>query len=279
MNTKNHLFLKVLYQIILPFLLFLGFLAIGKPLREWLDAQFFTLVQARMVASIIIRPIMLVGIILLIWKTDLGRFVGWQQPMHLKNFQATLIFLFIVSMGITSNLSTYQDTSVDLLILFILSVLSVGFLEEFFFRGYLLPRFLQLFPKTRFGLLSGVVLSALLFGMVHYINLFRQPDNFWGITSQVFFAFSIGIFFAGLLFRTENIFLISLLHTLINFSFGAGELQEASNQVVSDQSNTTSDWTSILPTMLFFLFITGGGIFSLLVSNWKEMLNQLPKKD
>ncbi len=61
MNTKNHLFLKVLYQIILPFLLFLGLLAIGKPLREWLDAQLFTLVRARMVASIIIRPIMLVA--------------------------------------------------------------------------------------------------------------------------------------------------------------------------------------------------------------------------
>ena len=118
--------------------------------------------------------------------------------------------------------------------------------------------------------------SSSLFGIVHFVNLFSQPDNFIGITSQVFFALSIGVFFSGLMVRTENILVPVLIHALVNFSFGAGELKETPVEEISNAVEQTGiNWNSVIPTTIFFAFIMAGGIFMILSSDKQRIMSTL----
>ena len=73
-----------------------------------------------------------------------------------------------------------------------------------------------------------------------------------GVTSQVFFATSIGVFFCGLMVRTKNILIPCPLHALVNFSFGTVELKQSVEEVVEIEEKSRLNWSSVLPTMIFF---------------------------
>jgi len=74
------------------------------------------------------------------------------------------------------------------------SAFFVGLAEELAFRGFLFPYM----AKYTGNILLSMVIASLIFGLSHYINLFKHPENIYGINTQVVFAFSMGMFFCGL---------------------------------------------------------------------------------
>jgi membrane protease YdiL (CAAX protease family) len=155
-------------------------------------------------------------------------------------------------------------------------VVAVGILEEFVFRGIVFPLLIKSFQNKKNVLLWAAFISSFLFGSIHYVNLFEQPGNFVGITSQVFFATSIGVFFCGLMARTGNILIPAAVHALINFSFGAGVLKDGIGLLeTAVESENGLNWNSIIPTSIFFIFIMLGGVFMLLKSNKSLLLRKL----
>jgi membrane protease YdiL (CAAX protease family) len=196
-------------------------------------------------------------------------------PGKFTNIQATFIPLVFVLLGIYSNWNTYYQAELPTLALFGLSVLAVGIVEEFVFRGALFPLCIQAFKNTNRPILYAAVLSGSVFGMVHFVNVFSQPDNFIGITSQVFFALSIGVFFSGLMVRTENILIPALIHALINFGFGADELHPLAEELSEGKEGDGVEWNSVIPTTLFFAFILAGGVYMILKSDVNHVLKKL----
>jgi hypothetical protein len=254
---------------------FLSFLWLEKPLREYLSRVLFEEQIAKQISSIIIRITLITITFGLVKKLRLIDFTGLNYWQNFKNIQAVIIALAFIIMGISGNWTTYLDTEFSTLILFALSTFAVGIVEELAFRGTIFPLFIKSFKKLNKPILISAILSSIMFGLVHFVNLFSQPENIIGITSQVFFATAIGVFFCGLMVRTENILIPCVVHALVNFSFGAGELKQSVEAFPDIEDVSGVNWSSIIPTTLFFSFIFIGGIYMILKTDKETILNRL----
>lgn len=274
-NVKMKKEIKIAIVVLIGFL---SFLWLEKPLRECLSLNLFEEDIAKQISSITIRIILIVITFGLIKKLRLINFTGLISWRNFKNIQAVFIALALIIMGISSNWTTYTDTKLELLILFTLSTFAVGIVEELAFRGTIFPLLIKSFRITNRPILMSAVISSLMFGLVHFINLFSQPDNIIGITSQVFFATAIGVFFCGLMVRTENILIPCIIHALVNFSFGAGELKQSIEEISDIEEVSGINWSSLIPTTIFFSFIFIGGIYMILKTDKATILSTLEKE-
>ena len=254
---------------------FISLLWLEKPLREFLSGVLPDKQFAEQIAGITVRIILIIITILLMKKFRLIEFSGLNNPKHFKNIQAIIISLAFILTGISGNWDNYINSDYTILSAFAISTLGVGILEEFVFRGTIFPLFIISFKNTNRPLLISAVLASLAFGLVHFINLFSQPENIAGIISQVFFATSIGVFFCGLMVRTENILIPCIIHALVNFSFGAGELKPPVEEIYNTAENPGTEWSSLIPTTIFFSFIFSGGIYMILKTEAKMILDKL----
>lgn len=106
--------------------------------------------------------------------------------------------------------------STSKVLVFALECLSVGFFEEIVFRGFLLLLVIQLFPKTKKGIFTAMVIASSIFGLVHIVNLFSGAnplDTFL----QIGYSFLMGLLWSTVLIKTKNIWFVISLHALYNF--------------------------------------------------------------
>lgn len=177
------------------------FLYIGYPLKDFLLNYLEDEFTARKVAGIFVRVLILIILFFLIKKNNLFYKIGLNNLGKFRNIKAMFIplgcfLIFII------NIPWYTyNADLKHYILFFFSVFLVVVLEELFFRGLIF----NLFYKNLKSYKNSTIISSIIFGLIHYFNLFSQPENVIGITKQVFFAFSLGVFFCGLFIRTGNI--------------------------------------------------------------------------
>ncbi len=275
MSSRDQPMKKYLTSAVLIAIGFIALLWLEKPLRTWFISHGMEALAAKFSAGTMVRLLLCSLALGLIYRLKLQRFAGFSPKMNVYNLQSTTIAFAFIVMGIIGNFGTYTNTTPRLLLLFFLSVMCVGLVEEFVFRGLVLPLLIKSFQTHKNALYLSVLYSSLLFGVVHFLNLFQQPDNLIGITSQVFFAVSIGVFFGGLMLRTQNILVPAILHGLVNFAFGAAELKATTLPEITAKLAHETNWNSIVPTAFFFLFILLGGLFMVKKTDSNLILNKL----
>ena len=260
----------------------LGFgllLASAVPLRvalsDWLSDE----KEIRLVAGIVARCLILFLAFYLIKKFRFVAFLGKDSQFKSKDLLSIVVPLVFISMGLFGGWGVYKTASVNLLSLFLISNLLVALVEEFVFRGLVLPLILKVRSKKRRLLLMSVFLTALIFGVLHYLNLFREPNNFSGITSQVIFALCIGIYLGGLMLRTRNILFPIVIHFLINISFGKEILKPEINEVVTQVVERDTNWGSMLLTFGLFGLIALGGVYMVRLVDKADVLKLLNKEN
>ena len=87
-----------------------------------------------------------------------------------------------------------------------------GFPEEIFFRGLLLTRLIRL-TGTKWG----IVISALLFGLLHTAtNLSHQGDIVLALSTAILTQVTFGVMVAVIFVRTRNVWAGVVFHTLID---------------------------------------------------------------
>ncbi len=91
---------------------------------------------------------------------------------------------------------------------FALYCLCVGMFEEFVFRGILFSVLAVYFPKNKKGLITTFVVSSLVFGGAHLLNLNLLQAGYSILT---------GGLFAFVLIKTKNLFCCGFIHGLYNF--------------------------------------------------------------
>ena len=105
--------------------------------------------------------------------------------------------------------------SLYLIIIVIIEQIFVGVFEEFLVRGLVLNVLLEKIQNDRFkGKMSAVILSSLIFGVIHLLNLFSEPRMLNATIAQVFYATFIGIFLGALYLRTNNIWVVVFYHAI-----------------------------------------------------------------
>lgn len=101
-------------------------------------------------------------------------------------------------------------------------VLEVGLVEEFFFRGLLQSRLSALLKSPT----GGIVLSAIIFGLVHAPGLYLRGAEGEGVEGQLpllfWAAYTIanmslaGIFLGVIYNKTKNLWLVMIVHAMVD---------------------------------------------------------------
>ena len=164
------------------------------------------------------------------------------------------IYLFLIGIASVASKDFSEVIPFNILILFT-GCLSVGFAEEFLFRGLLQPLFLSAYISKKRGVLIGVFCAALSFGLFHLINLFSS-ESVLPVLIQVVFATFIGFFFGVMVLKTNKIVPLAITHGLINFFFSLQFLPGLIPAVIEEASNDIG--SAIAPLLLTLpLFIIG----------------------
>ncbi len=100
-----------------------------------------------------------------------------------------------------------------------LDCLMVGILEELVFRGVVFGALLQAWKQKRYGKLGAVVVSGVLFGLVHLINLIKNPHAVFEVLEQVGYSTLIGVLLAAAVLRTGGLVFSVVVHALFNLVF------------------------------------------------------------
>lgn len=115
-----------------------------------------------------------------------------------------------------------SQLSIGLPFCFIYLLFDAGLIEEFFFRGLLQSR-LQVLLRSKAG---GILISAIIFGLVHAPGLYLRGAGSEGIEEKLPFLFfaaytvaymSIAGIFLGIIYsRTKSIWLVMAIHAMVD---------------------------------------------------------------
>lgn len=161
-------------------------------------------------------------------------------------------YLFVIGVFSFIGQDLSQINSTNLLLLFF-SCLTVGFAEEFIFRGILQPVFIKKFIGQKNGLFLGVLFPSLFFGLMHLFNL-GNNENIPQVIGQVFYAIFIGFFFGVLVLKTNKLIPLAITHGLVNFFFSINQLPGIKR--IEEEMSDASMSSALGPILIFLpLFI------------------------
>lgn len=128
---------------------------------------------------------------------------------NLKNYLYFIPLILIMSTnlwnGFTMNLSALET------LLFILSMLCVGFIEEIVFRGFLFK------SLCKSNITLAIIISSVTFGMGHILNLLNGKDLILTLL-QVCYATAIGFLFTVIFYKGKSLWPCVIAHSFINSS-------------------------------------------------------------
>lgn len=157
------------------------------------------------------------------------REVGFVSPLRWRDYVPALPLLIIPLLMVISQFDKLQFSNLTQLLLFAVLAAMTGFAEETVFRGIALR---ALLPK---GIIKAALLSSVLFGMLHFVNLLEGADLL-ATFAQVIFAFLFGIAFAGPLLYSGSIWPLVMIHATQDFFafWTTGGVAETATPAISD---------------------------------------------
>lgn len=160
------------------------------------------------------------GAIFLMLTFKLGyRVFGGRDKALLKGaflcFPALLVVVNnLPIIGLVSGNATVERT--DLLWLFVLECIAIGFYEELAFRGFVFPLIMEKTGTSRKGIFLATVYSGAVFGLMHLINLL-EGAGVGAVILQIGYSFLIGAMCSVVLVKTRNIWICVALHAIYDF--------------------------------------------------------------
>ena len=128
-------------------------------------------------------------------------------PASKMIFYIPLLILLTANLwyGVTLNVTPLET------VLYILSMLCVGFLEEMIFRGFLFN------AMAKDGVKSAVIISSVTFGIGHIVNLVNGSGaELLPNLLQVIYAVAIGFAFVMIYYKTKSLVPCILTHSIFN---------------------------------------------------------------
>ena len=163
---------------------------------------------------------------LFVKKNGLGKKYGLCKPQGSSSkmlYYVPLIILLTANFwfGFKLNASPLET------VLYVLSMLCVGFLEEMIFRGFLF----QAMAKN--GVKSAIVVSSVTFGIGHIINLMNGSGaEFLPNLLQVIYAVSAGFAFVMIYYKTKSLLVCIATHSLFNVASAFGAEAATTTQTI-----------------------------------------------
>ena len=180
--------------------------------------------------------------------------IGFMLPL--------VVLLFINS----AHVDTVQSLNGPTLAYFLAYAISVGVAEELTFRGVIFNVLIK-----RHTFLYSIIISSLLFGGVHVVNVFNDNHDFTAVISQIALTFGLGMYFSGIRLFTGSLVPSIILHALFNIAFG-GELAQLAGieQPEKVVEEGVTKWTSIAYNLVALLGLCYYGYRAALLADSKS---------
>ena len=133
--------------------------------------------------------------------------------------------------------------------------LCVGIYEELLCRGWLQNIFVRSHNTSRGKVILSIILSSLVFGMMHIVNVFGGQTLFETLM-QILQATAMGFFLGAVYYRTKNIYAVMFMHFYWDLAVMIGEmnlLRDCTNGVVTNDIMMFSVVTSLLFSIVYTL--------------------------
>lgn len=235
--------LNILFLILIT-LFFLG-LVMLTPIQKLLTIVPLTKFQIEY-SSLFIKMgfIFFVGY-LIIKKNNIKPIAGLSSSYNWthKALNAAPFYLFIIGIASVASKDFSEVVPFNILLL-LFGCLAVGFAEEFLFRGIIQSLLLKKYAHKKNGIVMSVFFAALIFGLFHLLNLFKN-GNVTAVIIQVVYATIIGFFFGVLVLKTNKIIPLAITHALINFFFSLQFLPS-----LNTSQNNSTDETSVAAILI-----------------------------
>lgn len=163
-----------------------------------------------MISHLVSATFALAFLLWLGWARVSG-FTPVRQWRQINLFWPTLLYLYIV---IQLNLPSFDFSDLLRTTIGLIDSMLTGIAEEVLFRGVILYTLLFVWWKSPGGIFNAVFISSLLFSLTHLLNIFVNPLQ--ATLIQVMYALFYGILFSALLLRTNQLWLVILLHGAID---------------------------------------------------------------
>lgn len=141
-------------------------------------------------------------------------------------------YLYFIPLVLLATTNLWRGFAVNLsrleTVLYILSMLCVGFLEEVIFRGFLFKAI------SRTNVKQAIFISGITFGFGHIVNLLNGRAIL-ETSLQICYAAAIGILFAIIFYKGKSLYPCIITHSAINCLsvFAREEIQTAQMQMAA----------------------------------------------
>ena len=184
---------------------------------------------------------------------------GFLKPIK-KNYWMLLLPLLFPGLVFVVNLDLGCHKGNLAVGIAILTFLIRGLMEEVVFRGVIQGYLIRQNPGK--PLHKVILITAIFFALIHFINI--RHSGIQNVLLQIIYAFYMGLFFGALMVRVNNVWLLGLVHGVLNmFSVRCGETQ--------DNYLSKIDIGSLLGMLLMFSPV--------LIIYWLLMITNKPKTD
>ena len=144
-------------------------------------------------------------------------FIRKQQPISEFGFAAVKnqlgSYLYFIPLAVIASVNLWNGVrmnfSVGETVLYIISMVCVGFLEEVIFRGFLFT------ALCRKNIRTAIVISSLTFGIGHIVNLLNGAEVL-GTLLQICYATAVGFLFTIIFYKSGSLVPCIITHSVIN---------------------------------------------------------------
>lgn len=170
--------------------------------------------------------------------------IGIKRGMPIIVIAAFVLIVNVVKIFIDGNLNIPNFISL------VLVSISIGIAEELIFRGWLQNEIMNKCGDNKKGILITILVSGLLFGLFHLINVLSGQDLFTSII-QVIQTSAIGILFCSVYYTSRNIWSLIFLHSFYDFSVLLGEVNSYKDCINNTDVSMIVNIITLIISLLF----------------------------
>lgn len=153
--------------------------------------------------------------VLVLKKTEIFKCDG--EKLKMEWISAFMVFVMMALPAFSAVVELGHLTcSAGEFIMFLIYVFLIGFTEEVLFRGLVQNAFFRLFKEDSYiHLVMAVIMSGIIFGLVHLANAFRAGGDFTAALTQCVSAVFMGVYLGAVYFRTgKHLWYLIFVHSL-----------------------------------------------------------------
>lgn len=191
-----------------------------------------------------------------------------------------LLFKFVNNLFIQEKITEITIVSPQIIAISMIVYFLVGFSEELCFRGILLKLWTNYNKNPKARWIKSTLIISIIFGLVHLVNLSNglSRANVVYTVTQVLFASMYGVLFAGVMCKTNSIWLCGLIHGTINLLGNSAELFVPMN-IMSTIPKELMEQHSALSGIVTIIVVFPGFLWGLCTCKNKDNIGEINETD